>query len=129
MTFDPDRFLAELVAGQEEDPEEAARALDDLELVADLGAFARAAWPVLEPRPMVWSWHCDAICEHLQAVTEGQIRRLVICVPPRMSKSSLVSVLWPAWHWLHKPAWRWLVAGAVERVVLRVAVKHLVVCS
>lgn len=40
-----------------------------------------------------------AICEHLEAVTDGRINRLLINVPPGSSKSLLVSVLWPAWEW------------------------------
>lgn len=43
------------------------------------------------------NWHIDAIAEHLQACAEGDIRRLIINLPPRMLKSTLVSVAWPAW--------------------------------
>ena len=41
----------------------------------------------------------DAVCLHLEAVTKGQINRLLINIPPGTSKSSLVSVYWPAWEW------------------------------
>ena len=62
--------------------------------------FVKEAWKVLEPTtPLVWSWHMDAICEHLEAVTDGRITRLLINVPPGSSKSLLVSVLWQAWEW------------------------------
>ncbi len=62
--------------------------------------FQREAWHVLEPaRPFVEGWAIGAICEHLQAVTEGQIRRLLITVPPGLSKSMTTSVMWPAWEW------------------------------
>lgn len=45
--------------------------------------FFRLAWHVMEPgRPLVWGWHLDAICEHLQAVSMGQIKRLLITEPP-----------------------------------------------
>jgi predicted phage terminase large subunit-like protein len=47
----------------------------------------------------VHSWHIDAICQHLEAVTNGRIQRLLINVPPGCMKSLLVSVLWPAWEW------------------------------
>jgi hypothetical protein len=40
--------------------------------------------------------HVDAICDYLQAVTEGKIKRLIINIPPREGKSTLVSVLWPS---------------------------------
>lgn len=65
-----------------------------------LKGFVQHAWRVLEPRAiLVWNWHMDAICDHLEAVTYGRINRLCINVPPGSSKSLLVSVLWPAWEW------------------------------
>jgi len=65
-----------------------------------LAAFVRRAWKVLEPRTkLVWNWHLEAICQHLEAVTYGRINRLCINVPPGSSKSLIVSVLWPAWEW------------------------------
>jgi hypothetical protein len=38
-------------------------------------------------------WHIDAICEHLEAVTRGEIRNLLINMPPRHMKSLAVRVL------------------------------------
>ena len=43
------------------------------------------------------NWHIDAIAEYLQACASGQMRRLIINIPPRMLKSTMVSVAWPAW--------------------------------
>ncbi len=43
------------------------------------------------------NWHIDAIAAHLQACASGEIRRLIINIPPRMLKSTMVSVAWPAW--------------------------------
>lgn len=63
--------------------------------------FVREAWHVLEPNnPLVWNWHLDALCDHLQAITEGRLTpRLIINVPPGSSKSMIVSVMWQAWEW------------------------------
>lgn len=62
--------------------------------------FVRRVWGVYDPSsPLVWGWHIDAICEHLEAVTSGEITRLLINVPPGTMKSSLVNVIWPAWEW------------------------------
>src|SRR5512132_3449486 len=48
-----------------------------------LHEFVCQAWPVLEPEtPFVAGIHVDAICEHLQAITEGRLRNLIINVPP-----------------------------------------------
>jgi predicted phage terminase large subunit-like protein len=66
-----------------------------------LAGFFREAWHVLEPNaPLVWSWHLDALCEHLQAITLGQMPpRLLANVPPGSSKSMTASVMWQAWEW------------------------------
>ena len=65
-----------------------------------LKEFVRQAWHVIEPTtPFVPGFHIDAIIEHLEAVIVGQIRNLLINVPPRHMKSLLVSVFWPAWEW------------------------------
>jgi len=65
-----------------------------------LSGFVREAWHILEPvAPYIHSWHIDAICQHLEAITFGRINRLLINVPPGSMKSLLVSVFWPAWEW------------------------------
>lgn len=70
---------------------------------ASLIEFFEAAWPNIDPAPFVPGWHLEAIAEHLQAVAEGQIRRLLINVPPRHTKTLLTSVAFPAWVWAQKP--------------------------
>ena len=62
--------------------------------------FVRAAWHVLEPTSeLKWGWSLDAICEHFEAVTNGEVKKLLINVPPGCMKSLLTGVLWPAWEW------------------------------
>lgn len=66
--------------------------------------FVEPAWKVMKPsetfRP---NWHIDAICDHLEAVSAGDIKRLQIWVPRATMKSLCVSVLWPAWEWTRDP--------------------------
>lgn len=85
--------------------------------------FVQLAWPQIDPAPLVWGWHMDAICKHLQAVTDGRIRKLIINIPPGHAKSMLVSVLWPAWVWAVNPKWRALFASYALDLVTRDAVK------
>src|SRR5712692_3806779 len=85
-----------------------------------LRAFIQQAWPVLQPAtPFVPGWHIDALCEHLEAITYGQIRNLVINIPPRHMKSLTVSVFWPCWEWIRWPERRWLFASYAESLSLR----------
>ncbi|AZV00263.1 phage terminase large subunit [Paracoccus kondratievae] len=65
-----------------------------------LADFAKLAWPILEPAtPLKWGWALDAICQHLEAVSDGRINRLLMNVPPGTMKSLLTAVIWPAWEW------------------------------
>jgi len=65
-----------------------------------LATFAQRAWHVLEPAAeLKWGWALDAICQHLEAVTHGEILRLLMNVPPGSMKSLLTGVIWPAWEW------------------------------
>lgn len=74
--------------------------------------FVKQAWPVVEPGvPFIESWHIAVICEHLEACSAGEIKRLLINVPPRHSKSTIVSVMWPMWEWLTDPAQKFLCAS------------------
>jgi len=81
------RFLKDLAEGMV--PEEVRK--------LDFRTFVDEAWNVVEPStPFIPNWHIDAICDHLQAVANGDIRFLMINVPPRHCKSRLTSVFWPA---------------------------------
>lgn len=66
--------------------------------------FLREAWEILEPNnPLVEEWYIDYLCEYLELVTKGEIRRLLINIPPRLLKSTIVTIMWPVWSWTIKP--------------------------
>lgn len=71
-------------------------------LESNLTDFVEAAWPAFDPSPYQSTWAIDALCEHLQAVTEGQIRHLLINFPPRCAKTSVASICFPAWTWARR---------------------------
>jgi len=81
--------------------------------------FVLAAWPVIEPyKRFVPNWHIEAVCDHLMAVASRQIKRLIINIPPRSSKSTLVAIAWPAWVWIHQPGHQWLCLSNAERLAI-----------
>lgn len=84
VTIDVERQLLELDRADYED---------------SLYLFLKAGWSAIDPSPWVDGWPIEAVAEHLQAVVDGEIRRLIINIPPRCSKSSLCSVALPAWCW------------------------------
>ncbi len=98
----------------------------------DFRAFVDGAWDTVEPHTKLEAGpHVDAICLHLEAVAqtsagvdvETPIRNLVITMPPRMLKSTLVSVLWPAWCWTWFPGMRFLTASYSADLAIRDAVR------
>lgn len=81
------------------------------------------AWPVLQPGvKFVDNWHIQVICEHLEAVSTGQIKRLVINLPFRMLKSTIISQTFPAWEWVTRPYLQYLTASYAKDVATRDAV-------
>ncbi len=62
-----------------------------------------AAWPVVVPNAEVPAWHVDAICEHIQAAYDRELPRLLVTIQPGALKSTLFSVMGPAWRWTSHP--------------------------
>lgn len=49
--------------------------------------YIKYFWNIVEPETdYVPGWHIDAICDHLEAVSKGQITKLIINIPPRHMK-------------------------------------------
>lgn len=115
--LDAERARREMLAREAAQAEASRLQAEQSRRLADrarnrLADFLRAAWPIVEPSaPLVWGWHLDAICDHLEAVTRGDIRNLIITVPPGCTKSIIVAVMWPAWAWATNPSLRWLFAS------------------
>jgi predicted phage terminase large subunit-like protein len=109
----------------ENSPESAPsiKELDRAHYQSSLRAYIADAWRRVEPRPFVPGWHIDAITEHLEAVTSGQIRNLLINIPPRHMKSLQVGVFWPTWIWSRAPKTRLLYASYAASLSIRDAVK------
>lgn len=122
MATPPNPFL--LAADLLDPPAPSGDAQLAVDCAAKLSTFVRAAWPIVEPAtPFVSGWHIDVVCEHLEAVTAGELPRLIINVPPRTMKSLTVSVFWPAWEWLTSPHIRWLYASYAEDLSQRDSLK------
>jgi predicted phage terminase large subunit-like protein len=83
-----------------------ARVLNAL-LRRDFPAFVRKVFATLESgQAFVPNWHLDAIAYQLERVRRGEIRRLIINMPPRSLKSVTASVAFPAFVLGHDPTRR-----------------------
>jgi len=90
----------------------------------DLMAFTRQSFSIIEPgQEFRDNWHLHLMAEHLMAVTRGEIRNLVINIPPGCMKSILTSVAWPAWEWASNPALRVMSASYGADLAIRDAAK------
>lgn len=99
----------------------ASRADIARELIAKTGlrGHIRVFWPTIDPAPLKYNWHLDAIAEHLTAVQTRQIKRLAITVWPGSAKSSVTSALWPSFVWGTDPSHKWMFASADIALVYR----------
>lgn len=93
------QIVSEIQAEEMEQTRQNAEAIRDR--CQSFAGFVKEAWHVIEPgTPLRWNWHLQAMCDHLQAISEGRLTPwLIINVPPGSSKSTIVSVLWQAWEW------------------------------
>ena len=91
--------------------------LSEDELLAELCResffeFVKAFWPTIIAEKPVWNWHIEFLCGELQEVAErvfaGLPRKhdLVVNVSPGTTKSTLISVMLPAWIWTRMPSAR-----------------------
>lgn len=67
--------------------------------------FVTEFWDTIVNQPLSPNWHIDLICNELQAMGKNVIARrpklydMILNVPPGTSKSTLCSILFPAWLW------------------------------
>lgn len=103
------------------DLDEEYGALQAVRAERTLRVFVEEAWRnVLFPAvPFVPNWHVDVICDHLEAVSRGDIKNLIINIPPRHLKSTTVGVCWPAWVWIKNPSFRWLFSSFKQSLAVR----------
>jgi predicted phage terminase large subunit-like protein len=74
-------------------------------LECNLHAFMREAWPAINPGSQYEDgWFIECVADHLTAVANGELRNLLINIPPRMGKSLAVNVFFPAWVWSQEAA-------------------------
>jgi predicted phage terminase large subunit-like protein len=73
----------------------------------DFTAFAEFAFGVVRPNTEFKpNWHLEALAHKLSQVASGEVRRLIITMPPRNLKSLFASVALPAWYLGHNPSER-----------------------
>lgn len=91
--------------------------LAEAELMSrSLHRYLRGMWSIIEPgREFMDNWHIGAISEVLEAVTNFELKTVVINIPPRTTKSVTVCVAWPTWVWTRAQNEKTQALGAASR--------------
>ena len=81
-------------------------------LATNLTSFTEFAFGVVRPGiPFKPNWHFEAVTHILSEVASGEVRRLIITLPPRNLKSLCASVALPAWFLGRNPSERVVVVS------------------
>ena len=93
-------------------------------------AFVREFWECVPgATTLVWNWHMRVLCEELEQLADRviaglpRLHDLVINLPFGMSKSMIVSVLFPAWVWTRFPEARFICGTHTDSLALDLAAK------
>ena len=96
----------------------------------DLLTFVELVFASLEPGTRFQgSWHYEHICWALARVMRGEVRRLIINVPPRSGKSIMASVAWPLFLLGHDPAKRIICVSHTEDLARKFSVDRRAVAQ
>jgi predicted phage terminase large subunit-like protein len=88
-------------------------------LANNLTSFTEFAFGVVRPGVLFKpNWHFEAVTHKLSQVASGEVRRLIITVPPRTLKSLCASVALPAWF-LGRYPWERVVVVSYSDILAR----------
>jgi predicted phage terminase large subunit-like protein len=82
-------------------------------------------WPEVVMEPYVDNFHIKEICDLLEEVGRRVINRepkaydVLINIPPSESKSTICSVMWPAWLWANDPTLRLITLSNAKNLSMR----------
>lgn len=89
----------------------------------DLSAFIQKTFCTLEPGTKYQhNWHIDHLAWQLTRVMRGEVKRLIINVPPRSGKSIAVSIAFTAWVLGHDPTRRIIAVSYAEDLARKLSV-------
>ncbi len=78
----------------------------------DLFYFIKEFWSTVVTKEPVYNWHIEFLCRELQEIGLKVINRekkdndVIINLPPGATKSSIISIMFPAWLWCIDPTLR-----------------------
>ncbi len=92
-------------------------------LSTDQVAFTQQCFHTVDPaHTYLHNWHIDCIVEYLQSMERGEIRRLIINMPPRSLKTITISVAWTAWLLGRSPSTQIICASYAQKLATKQSV-------
>ena len=91
--------------------------------------FVKEFWDIVINEDPVYNWHIKYLCDELQEVAERVFRGerkkydLIINVAPGTTKSTIASVMFPAWVWARFPRGRFICGSFTKTLSLDLSVK------
>lgn len=73
--------------------------------------FVKQSWDEVQTDEYIDGRYIKLLCDHFQAVYEGRIKDVIINIPPRMLKTDLSGVFFPAWVWARNPKKKFIFAS------------------
>ena len=100
-----------------------ARAAEEIAVIReackqDLLFFTRYMYKQMTGSKFVINWHHKEICDHLNKVVSGEIKNLIINVPPRYSKTELAVINFIPWCFLRNPSSKFIHLSYSNSLVL-----------
>jgi len=85
-------------------------------------------WDVIIPDKLILNWHIKYVCNRLQNLFEKLEQGIPpgdmeINIPPGSSKSTIVTILFPAWCWVRRPRTRIMSGSYAGDIAIEHAVK------
>lgn len=71
--------------------------------------FVQSFWDVIIKEPPIFNWHIEYLCDELQLLSTTIVERrpklydIIINIPPGTTKSTIVTIMFPAWLWTNAP--------------------------
>ncbi len=94
-----------------------------------LYCFVKEFWNVTSAESPIWNWHIEYLCGELQKMAErifkGLAREydLIINLPPGTSKSTIFSIMFPAWAWTRMPSFKFIGASYAYSLAMELSRK------
>mgnify|MGYP003598132726 FL=1 len=92
--------------------------------------FVQSFWDIIIAETPIWNWHIAYLCSKAQALVERVAKReakdkdIIINIPPGTSKSTIFTIMLPAWAWAVDPTLRILTISYSDTLATEHALKY-----